>query len=108
MLADVERAVVVGAGVADGALVDDLRVHDRDRDLGLALVPVLLVKVSRGGAGGQVRVGELGLEGGSGSVELLLGEDTLSHWEVGSGQCLDLVVLQRAILVPEALGTGAS
>ena len=103
--ANVERAVVVRAGVAHGGLVHNVRLtlHDGDCDLWLGVVvPVFLVEVSGSHSSGSLREGEVSCEGSCGGVEFHGVQDTLGNWHVRSGEGLDLIVLQGAILVPEA------
>ena len=72
-------------------------------------VPVLLVKVhARLNILGGLVVSEVSLHVGGVRVEVHLAQDTLSVGQVGTSQGLDLVVLERTVLVPEAFGASTS
>jgi hypothetical protein len=89
-------------GLLGGALV--VNVH------GVAFgVPVLLVEVhTSSNILGCLIVSEVCLQVGGVGIKVHLAEDTLSEGQVRAGQCLDLVVLEGAVLVPEALRADAS
>ena len=72
-------------------------------------IPVLLVKVDTSlGVLSRVSVGEDGLEVSGIGIELHAADRTLGEWEVRACKSLNLVVLERAILVPEALTSSTS
>ena len=107
VLAQIERIVVILVLGADGGSVDGRSVIDEDGNSGCASgVPVFLVKVSDGLASLSTE-SEISRELGGLGAEVHGGEDTLGEWHVRSGEGLDLVSLEGAILVPETFGAGS-
>ena len=105
--AQIERVVVILVLGADRCSVDGSSVIDKDGNSGCASgVPVFLVKVSDGLTSLSTE-SEISRELGGLSAEVHGGEDTLGEWHVGSGEGLDLVSLEGAILVPETFGAGS-
>ena len=107
VLAQIERIVVILVLGADGGGVDGRSVIDKDGNSRSARdVPVFLVEVSDGLASLSTE-SEISRELGGLGAEVHGGEDTLGVWHVGSGEGLDLVSLEGAILVPETFGAGS-
>ena len=107
VLAQIERVVVILVLGADRGSVDGRSVIDENGNRwGASSVPVFLVKISDGLAGVSTE-SEISRELGGLGAEVHGGKDTLGEWHVGSGESLDLVSLEGAILVPETFRAGS-